>query len=51
MSLMYKTGRGVEIGFDSANTAYIDFYSYDYLNVDYDCRIICGGSFGNGNEF
>ena len=47
---MYNTGRGVEIGFDSANTSYIDFHSYDSLNVDYDARIICGGSYGNGNS-
>jgi len=49
MSLMYNTGRGIEFGFDSTNTSYIDFHSYDSLNVDYDCRIICGGSYGNGN--
>ena len=33
MLLMYNTGRGVEIGFDSANTSFIDFHSYDSLNV------------------
>ena len=50
VSLMYNTGRGVDIGFDSTNTSYIDFHSYDSLNVDYDARIICGGSYGNGNN-
>ena len=29
---------------------YIDFHGYDSLNVDYDARIICGGSYGNGNS-
>ena len=48
MSLMSYNGRGIEFGFDSANTSCIDFHSYDSLNVDYDCRIICDGSYGNG---
>ena len=39
---MYNTGRGVETGFDSANTSYVDFYSYDSLNVGLDARILCG---------
>ena len=47
---MYNNGRGIEFGFDSANTSYIDFHSYDSLNVDYDARIICGGSYGNGDN-
>ena len=50
MSFVYNTGRGVEIGFDSANTSYIDLHSYDFLNADYDARIICGGSYGNDNS-
>ena len=47
---MYNNGRGIEFGFDSANTSYIDFHSYDSLNVDYDARIICGSSYGNSNN-
>ena len=50
MLLMYNIGRGIEIGFDSTNTSYIDFHSYDSLNIDYDARILCGGSYGNGNS-
>jgi hypothetical protein len=36
MSLMYNTGRDVEIGFEScsANTSYIDFHCYDSLSAD-----------------
>ena len=43
--MMYNNGRGVEIGFDSTNASHT-VYSYNSAIVDYDVRILCGGTSG-----
>ena len=46
VTMMYDTDHGVEIGFDLANASNIDFHLYDFANIDYDARILCGGISG-----
>ena len=39
-----------ERGFYRAHTSCIEFHSYDFLNVNYDGKIIHGGLFNNGSN-
>ena len=42
VTMNWNAGRGIELSFDLANTAYVDFHDKDSANVYYDRSIMCG---------